>query len=72
VKIAPKERSDDCNFHDKRNYQVEAVVLRGFTSISTMPWTALLNTIKQIYINKKYLLTISIIISLIYLLISYL
>ena len=28
VKIATKERSDDCNFHAKRNYQVEAVVLR--------------------------------------------
>ena len=26
MKIATKERSDDCNFHDKRNYQVEAVV----------------------------------------------
>ena len=26
VKIAIKERSDDCNFHDKRNCQVELVV----------------------------------------------
>ena len=34
MKIATKERSDDCNFHDKRNYQVEAVV-RSLIPIST-------------------------------------
>jgi hypothetical protein len=41
VKIALKERSDKRNFHDNSNYQVETVVLQGFTSTLPEPWMAM-------------------------------